>query len=269
MTVVKSERLPNGATTAMLASEAEEGGDDEPGSSMDSNSNNIFMSQAEAKAIVALTDTHQLIAGEKWFLVDAKWWERFVKQTDTGSSVSSDSVGPIDNSAILVKEIDGSLTLKANMVEKLDYVLVPKEGYIKLKQVFGIFRPEHEMERGIIESGLFKKQMKVEVYPLTLRVALAHRETDAKLIVLSRAQTLADLVERVREALKSEHDKFKLYIHHSAAEDDMYEPIDVEQKGASSSLEDLLYPNQLIVLDQLADDGTGHIPESRINKMNS
>jgi hypothetical protein len=85
------------------------------------------------------------------------------------------------------------LTLKPNLVEKLDYVLVPAEAYSKLKATFGVERSEHEIERSIIESGLFKKQMKVEVYPLMLRVAVADHEKDAKVIVLSRAQTLGEL----------------------------------------------------------------------------
>jgi hypothetical protein len=80
----------------------------------------------------------------------------------------------------------------------------------------------------------------------------------------------ADLVERVRQAVNVEHGKFKLYIHHSPlGDDDMYELIDIAQKGESASLEDLLYPNQLIVFDPLEDDGTGHIPECKINKPNN
>jgi hypothetical protein len=123
MTVVKTNERSVGGAAAMMASEAEEGGEEVPSSSMDNNFNQIVLMQEEAQLVVDFVDKHQLVAGEKWsvimsllrfvfivpifrFLIDAKWWERFLAaraRSVTESSMRTNDVGPIDNSAILVK----------------------------------------------------------------------------------------------------------------------------------------------------------------------
>lgn len=55
----------------------------------------------------------------------------------------------------------GEYHLKRGLNEELDFVFVPEEAWIMLRDRFNLIAPHHEVKRNVIESGMFVKQAKV------------------------------------------------------------------------------------------------------------
>ncbi len=75
------------------------------------------------------------------------------------------------------------------MVDGMDYTLVPEEAWKKLKDKFSMKNEEEEVGRKVIESGMFCKTAKVEVYQLELNLALAGYEHSPTAATFSRVDT--------------------------------------------------------------------------------
>ncbi len=144
------------------------------------------------------------------FIISKSWWDEFIEWTTKNEETKSNweedesdttamdedeetttvkSVKSIDNSTIIDKS---STQLRSNLVEKLDYILVPDRSYQLLKRAFGLRSAADELERNVIASGLFTKTEKVEVYQLSLNIATAQQPDCIKSLVLSRSQTVGE-----------------------------------------------------------------------------
>jgi hypothetical protein len=97
----------------------------------------------EKKQIKDLVDNTKLKEGQEWFVVDYKWWQlwkSYVNYDNTGSSGDADEPPPrpglISNADLLdsapAAGVDSS-RLRPGLVEEYDYVVVPKEAWIKLE----------------------------------------------------------------------------------------------------------------------------------------
>ncbi|XP_076358594.1 ubiquitin carboxyl-terminal hydrolase 15-like [Tachypleus tridentatus] len=112
--------------------------------------------------------------GDTWYLIDSQWfkqWKKFVgyDNSDVGSA-KEDTVhpGPIDNSAIF-KE-DGSGELKDHLMDEMEYVLLPEEGWNLLDSWYTMAPGQEPIARKVVECGMFTKHCRVEVYLLNLKL---------------------------------------------------------------------------------------------------
>ncbi len=95
----------------------------------------------EKKQIKDLVNNTKLKEGQEWFVVDFKWWQlwkAYVGYEDTTGSNGGDGPrpGPITNTDLLdAAEVAGteSNRLRPGLVEEYDYVVIPKEAWIKLE----------------------------------------------------------------------------------------------------------------------------------------
>ncbi|XP_062619579.1 ubiquitin carboxyl-terminal hydrolase 15-like, partial [Saccostrea cucullata] len=127
------------------------------------------------------------------YLIDAKWfkqWKKYVgyDQWDL-SSVGEQGAypGPVDNSP-LMKE--GTQELKDHLIDELDYILIPKEGWEKIIQWYGLTQGQVPVARKVIEQGMFVKHCKVEVYLLDLKLCENSNIADSYSMSFSRCDTV-------------------------------------------------------------------------------
>ena len=76
------------------------------------------------------------------------------------------------------------------MIDELDYVLFPTEGWEKLVSWYGVVDEQTSIARKVVEHGMFVKHSKVEVYLVELK--LCHNSDMASLEMrsFSRADTI-------------------------------------------------------------------------------
>jgi len=106
----------------------------------------------EKKQIKDLVNNTKLKEGQEWFVVDFKWWQlwkAYVGYEDTTGSNGGDGPrpGPITNTDLLdAAEVAGteSNRLRPGLVEEYDYVVIPKEAWIKLESWYAHLHHAHE-----------------------------------------------------------------------------------------------------------------------------
>lgn len=54
--------------------------------------------------------------------------------------------------------------LKDSLIDELDYVLLPQEGWEKISSWYGCVEGQEPIARKVVEHGMFVKSCKVEVY---------------------------------------------------------------------------------------------------------
>ncbi|KAM4653890.1 ubiquitin carboxyl-terminal hydrolase 4-like isoform 2-T4 [Amazona ochrocephala] len=81
-------------------------------------------------------------------------------------------------------------TLKDNLVEHEDYVVVPAEAWDKLVSWYGCVAGQQPIERKVVERDVVMKHSKVEVYPLELKLC---KSSDPDTVISCRF-SIADTV---------------------------------------------------------------------------
>ena len=100
--------------------------------------------------------------------------------------------GPIDNKT-LFKDRDPSCDIREHMIDEMDYVLVPEEGWVMLVNKFGLEEGQEAIARKVVEHGMFVKHCKVEVYYIEFQLA---ENSDLDKIIrkkFSKSDTLGQL----------------------------------------------------------------------------
>ena len=83
--------------------------------------------------------------------------------------------------------------LKVQLMEDLDYSLVPEEAWKKFVVWYGIEVSSQAIPRKVVEHGLYVKHCKVEVYLVEFKLVL-HLDTDNfQTKKFSRADTVGEL----------------------------------------------------------------------------
>ena len=128
------------------------------------------------------------------YLIDSYWYKQLRKYLglsqngyDTaqdGNSQSGSDVlkpdptnhpGPIDNTRLFKENANDSSDgednsqaiqneIRDHMIDDLDYVVVPQEGWALLVETFGTTTGQEPVARTVVEHGMFVKHCKVEVY---------------------------------------------------------------------------------------------------------
>uniref|UniRef100_A0A7N8X874 Ubiquitin carboxyl-terminal hydrolase n=1 Tax=Mastacembelus armatus TaxID=205130 RepID=A0A7N8X874_9TELE len=120
--------------------------------------------------VAALLKT-QLRKGDTWYLVDSHWfkqWKKYVGYDSWDKYQMGDQnvyPGPVDNSGLLR---DGDvLAIKEHLIDELDYILVPTEGWNKLVSWYGLTEGQEPIARKVGDQTF---HCKVEVYLTELKL---------------------------------------------------------------------------------------------------
>uniref|UniRef100_A0A8C5KP67 Ubiquitin carboxyl-terminal hydrolase 15 n=1 Tax=Jaculus jaculus TaxID=51337 RepID=A0A8C5KP67_JACJA len=112
--------------------------------------------------------------GDTWYLVDRHWFKQWKKYVGFDSwdkyQMGDQNVypGPIDNSGLL-KDGDAQ-SLKEHLIDELDYILLPTEGWNKLVSWYTLMEGQEPIARKVVEQDMFVKHYKVEVYLTELKL---------------------------------------------------------------------------------------------------
>ncbi|XP_065146163.1 ubiquitin carboxyl-terminal hydrolase 15-like isoform X1 [Paramisgurnus dabryanus] len=192
---------------------------------------------------------------DTWYLVDSHWFKQWKKYVGFDSwdkyQMGDQNVypGPVDNSGLLKDE--DVLGIKEHLIDELDYILVPTEGWNKLVSWYGLKDGQEPIARKVVEQGMFVKHCKVEVYLTELK--LCEDSNMDKVITrrFSKADTI-DSIEREMRKLFSIPDEKEIRLWNKYMSN-TFEPLN----KPDSTIQDAgLYQGQVLVIEQKNEDGS-------------
>uniref|UniRef100_A0A667ZBV9 Ubiquitin carboxyl-terminal hydrolase n=1 Tax=Myripristis murdjan TaxID=586833 RepID=A0A667ZBV9_9TELE len=186
------------------------------------------------------------------YLVDSHWFKQWKKYVGFDSwdkyQMGDQNVypGPVDNSGLLR---DGDvLAIKEHLIDELDYILVPTEGWNKLVSWYGLTDGQEPISRKVVEQGMFVKHCKVEVYLTELKLC----EDSNMDNVVTRRFSKADTIEKEMRKLFSIPDEKETRLWNRYMSN-TFEPLN----KPDSTIQDAgLYQGQVLVIEQKNEDGT-------------
>ncbi|KAG7258241.1 hypothetical protein CRUP_035975 [Coryphaenoides rupestris] len=144
--------------------------------------------------------------------------------------------------------LDGDvLAIKEHLIDELDYILVPTEGWNKLLSWYGL----KDNQEPISRKGMFVKHSKVEVYLTELKLC----EDGNMDNVVTRPFSKADRIETIEKEMRklfsiSEAKETRLWNRYMS---NTFEPLNKPE----STIQDAgLYQGQVLVIEQKNKDGT-------------
>uniref|UniRef100_A0A3B5QK50 Ubiquitin carboxyl-terminal hydrolase n=2 Tax=Xiphophorus maculatus TaxID=8083 RepID=A0A3B5QK50_XIPMA len=157
--------------------------------------------------------------------------------------------GPVDNSGLLK---DGDvLAIKEHLIDELDYILVPTEGWNKLVGWYGLTEGQEPIARKVVEQGMFVKHCKVEVYLTELKLCEDSNMDNVITRRFSKADTI-DMIEKEMRKLFSIPDEKETRLWNRYMSN-TFEPLN----KPDSTIQDAgLYQGQVLVIEQKNEDGT-------------
>ncbi|XP_036374081.1 ubiquitin carboxyl-terminal hydrolase 15-like isoform X2 [Megalops cyprinoides] len=217
--------------------------------------------------VAALLKT-PLRKGDTWYLVDSRWFKQWKKYVGFDSwdryQMGDQNVypGPVDNSGLLK---DGDvLVLKEHLIDELDYILVPTEGWNKLVSWYGLTDNQEPIARKVVEQGMFVKHCKVEVYLTELKLCEDRNMENVVTRRFSKADTI-DTIEKEMRKLFSIPDEKETRLWNKYMSN-TFEPL----SKPDSTIQDAgLYQGQVLVIEQKNEDGTWPRGSSTPNVKNS
>uniref|UniRef100_A0A8C7ZHU4 Ubiquitin carboxyl-terminal hydrolase n=1 Tax=Oryzias sinensis TaxID=183150 RepID=A0A8C7ZHU4_9TELE len=217
--------------------------------------------------IAALLKT-QLRKGDTWYLVDSHWfkqWKKYVGFDSWDKYQMGDQhvyPGPVDNSGLLK---DGDvLAIKEHLIDELDYILVPTEGWNKLVSWYGLTEGQEPIARKVVEQGMFVKHCKVEVYLTELKLCEDSNMDNMITRRFSKADTI-DMIEKEMRELFSIPDEKETRLWNRYMSN-TFEPLN----KPDSTIQDAgLYQGQVLVIEQKNEDGSWPRGSTATNVKNS
>ncbi|XP_006633881.2 ubiquitin carboxyl-terminal hydrolase 15 isoform X1 [Lepisosteus oculatus] len=210
--------------------------------------------ETQRAEIAALLKT-QLRKGDTWYLVDSRWFKQWKKYVGFDSwdkyQMGEQNVypGPVDNSGLL-KDGD-SQALKEHLIDELDYILVPTEGWNKLVSWYGLTVSQEPIARKVVEQGMFVKHCKVEVYLTELKLCEDGHMDNVVTRRFSKADTIDTIEKEMRKMFSIPDEKeTRLWNKYMS---NTFEPL----TKPDSTIQDAgLYQGQVLVIEQKNEDGT-------------
>ena len=80
--------------------------------------------------------------------------------------------------------------VKEHLLEGSEFKLINEAGWNKLVSLFGIAEGQEPLKRTVIEHGIFRKEAKVEIYPLQLHFCLFKNVENVVVKMISKTTTL-------------------------------------------------------------------------------
>uniref|UniRef100_A0A8C2Z5U6 Ubiquitin carboxyl-terminal hydrolase n=1 Tax=Cyclopterus lumpus TaxID=8103 RepID=A0A8C2Z5U6_CYCLU len=194
--------------------------------------------------VAALLKT-QLKKGDTWYLVDSHWFKQWKKYMGDQNVYP----GPVDNSGLLR---DGDvLAIKEHLIDELDYILVPTEGWNKLVSWYGLTENQEPIARKVVEQGMFVKHCKVEVYLTELKLCEDSNMDNVITRRFSKADTI-DMIEKEMRKLFTVPDEKETRLWNRYMSN-TFEPLN----KPDSTIQDAgLYQGQILVIEQKSEDGS-------------
>ena len=155
------------------------------------------------KTIISELMKTALVKGDTWYLIDTGWfkqWKKYVgyDSWDT-SSVGDDTANPGKvNNQPLFKENEFNV-LKEHLLEELDYWLLPEKAWQSLVEWYGIMDKQEPIARKVIESGIYGKQLKVEIYLMDLNLCIQSDIDNVITCQFSKAEKLITIEKKLRQ----------------------------------------------------------------------
>ncbi|KAI1905461.1 hypothetical protein AGOR_G00016430 [Albula goreensis] len=208
----------------------------------------------QREKVAALLKT-PLRKGDTWYLVDSCWFKQWKKYVGFDSwdkyQIGDQNVypGPVDNSGLFK---DGDvLALKEHLIDELDYILVPTEGWNKLVNWYGLMDSQEPIARKVIEQGMFVKHCKVEVYLTELKLCEDSNMDNVVTRCFSKADTIVTIEKEMRKLFRIPDEKeTRLWNKYMS---NTFEPL----SKLSSTVQDAgLFHGQVLVIEQKNEDGT-------------
>uniref|UniRef100_A0A6Q2ZMB4 Ubiquitin carboxyl-terminal hydrolase n=1 Tax=Esox lucius TaxID=8010 RepID=A0A6Q2ZMB4_ESOLU len=216
--------------------------------------------------VAALLKT-QLRKGDTWYLVDSHWFKQWKKYVGFDSwdkyQMGDQNVypGPVDNSGLLTSDGD-VLAIKEHLIDELDYILLPTEGWNKLVSWYSLMEGQEPISRKVVEQGMFVKHCKVEVYLTELKLCEDGNMDTVVTRRFSKADTI-DTIEREMRKLFSIPDEKETRLWNKYMSN-TFEPLN----KPDSTIQDAgLYQGQVLVIEQKNEDGTWPRGSSALNHM--
>ncbi|XP_072341135.1 ubiquitin carboxyl-terminal hydrolase 15-like isoform X7 [Scyliorhinus torazame] len=206
--------------------------------------------------------------GDTWYLVDSRWFKQWKKYVGFDSwdkyQMGDQNVypGPVDNSGLL--KGGDSQSLKEHLIDELDYILVPTEGWNKLVSWYGLLENQEPIARKVVEQGMFVKHCKVEVYLTELKLC----ENGNMNTVITRRFSKADIIDAIEKEMRKlfsipDEKEIRLWNKYMS---NTFEPLN----KPDSTIQDAgLYQGQVLVIEQKNEDGTWPRGPSTNNVKNS
>ncbi|KAJ8382764.1 hypothetical protein SKAU_G00035420 [Synaphobranchus kaupii] len=222
---------------------------------------------AQRGEIAALLKT-PLRKEDTWYIVDTHWFKQWKKYVGFDSwdkyKMGDENVypGPVDNSG-LFKEGD-VLALKDHLIDELDYILLPTEGWNKLHRWYGLTDNQEPVARKVIEQGMFVKHCKVEVYLTELKLCEDKNMENLVTRRFSKTDTI-DTIEKEMRKLFSIADEKETRLWNKY----MSNTLEVLGKPDSTVQDAGLFHGQVLFIEQKNEDGTWPRGSSTPNVKNS
>uniref|UniRef100_A0A674DNA4 Ubiquitin carboxyl-terminal hydrolase 15 n=1 Tax=Salmo trutta TaxID=8032 RepID=A0A674DNA4_SALTR len=204
--------------------------------------------------VAALLKT-QLRKGDTWYLVDSHWFKQWKKYVGFDSwdkyQMGDQNVypGPVDNSGLLTS--GDVLAIKEHLIDELDYVLIPTEGWNKLVSWYALMEGHEPISRKVVEQGMFVKHCKVEVYLTELKLCDDGYIDNVVTRRFSKADTI-DTIEKEMRKLFSIPDEKETRLW-SKYMSNTFEPLN----KPDSTIQDAgLHQGQVLVIEQKNEDGS-------------
>jgi len=176
----------------------------------------------EQKSLIKSDINSRLIEHSLWNVLSLKWFNRWKKYVnydshlpDLRSSADSYHPGPIDNTDIMGKN---ERELKRNLLEGLDFVLLPCRSYHILEV---IYKGGPHFERKVISLGtVHSRQLQVELYPIRVQVFLDEMKCErndvnwqpSKVLLLSRRMDIKDAFFTICDSLHVNDSSSRLWV---------------------------------------------------------
>ncbi|XP_035745265.1 ubiquitin carboxyl-terminal hydrolase 15 isoform X5 [Egretta garzetta] len=191
----------------------------------------------------------------KRYLVDSRWFKQWKKYVGFDSwdkyQMGDQNVypGPIDNSGLL-KDGD-SQSLKEHLIDELDYILLPTEGWNRLVSWYTLMEGQEPIARKVVEQGMFVKHCKVEVYLTELKLCENGNMNNVVTRRFSKADTIDTIEKEIRKIFNIPGEKeTRLWNKYMS---NTFEPLN----KPDSTIQDAgLYQGQVLVIEQKNEDGT-------------
>ncbi|KAH0520379.1 Ubiquitin carboxyl-terminal hydrolase 15 [Microtus ochrogaster] len=212
--------------------------------------------------------TREAEAGGSLYLVDSRWFKQWKKYVGFDSwdkyQMGDQNVypGPIDNSGLL-KDGDAQ-SLKEHLIDELDYILLPTEGWNKLVSWYTLMEGQEPIARKVVEQGMFVKHCKVEVYLTELKLCENGNMNNVVTRRFSKADTIDTIEKEIRKIFNIPDEKeTRLWNKYMS---NTFEPLN----KPDSTIQDAgLYQGQVLVIEQKNEDGTWPRGPSAPNVKNS
>ncbi|KAG8577736.1 hypothetical protein GDO81_010279 [Engystomops pustulosus] len=213
--------------------------------------------ETQRSEVSALLKT-PLRRGDTWYLIDSRWFKQWKKYVGFDSwdkyQMGDQNVypGPIDNSGLLKVSFTDTDTqsLKEHLIDELDYILLPTEGWNKLVSWYTVMENQEPIARKVVEQGMFVKHCKVEVYLTELKLCENGNMNNVVTRRFSKADTI-DMIEKEMRKIFNIPDEKETRLWNKYMSN-TFEPLNKPE----STIQDAgLYQGQMLVIEQRNQDG--------------